>query len=74
MSEFSSLVQAYYQSPINNRKIENADLSRHEGNTLCGDDITVYMKVFVESCGNELSETPALSKEQNYSIAERSYD
>ena len=45
MSEFSSLVQAYYQNPINNRKMEDATISRHEGNSLCGDDITVYLKI-----------------------------
>lgn len=45
MSEFSSLVQAYYQNPINNRKMEDATVSRHEGNSLCGDDLTVYLKI-----------------------------
>jgi len=45
MSEFSGLVQAYYQNPVNNRKIDNATISRHEGNSLCGDDLTVYLVI-----------------------------
>lgn len=45
MSEFSSLVQEYYTNPINNYCMPDATLSRHEGNPLCGDDITVYIKI-----------------------------
>lgn len=45
MTEFSSLVQAYYQNPINNRKMEDATISYHEGNALCGDDVTAYLKI-----------------------------
>lgn len=30
MSEFSGLVQAYYQNPINNRTMSDATISRHE--------------------------------------------
>ena len=45
MSEFSTLVQSYYQNPVNNRKMEDATISRHEGNSLCGDDLTVYLKI-----------------------------
>ncbi len=45
MSEFSSLVQAYYQNPINNRIMNDATISRHEGNSLCGDDLTVYLNI-----------------------------
>lgn len=45
MSEFSALVQAYYQNPVNNRAMPDATISRHEGNSLCGDDLTVYLKI-----------------------------
>lgn len=45
MSEFSSLVQAYYQNPVNNRKMDDATVSYHQGNSVCGDDITVYLKI-----------------------------
>jgi NifU-like protein involved in Fe-S cluster formation len=45
MSEFSSLVQEYYKNPINNHRMEDATISQHEGNAICGDDITVYLKL-----------------------------
>jgi NifU-like protein involved in Fe-S cluster formation len=45
MSEFSSLVQEYYKNPINNYRMEDATISQHEGNAICGDDITVYLKL-----------------------------
>ncbi len=45
MSEFSTLVQTYYQNPINNRKIADCTISRHEGNSVCGDDLMVYLKI-----------------------------
>lgn len=45
MSEFSELVQSYYQNPVNNRVMNDATISYHEGNELCGDDITAYLKI-----------------------------
>ena len=45
MSEFSGLVQAYYQNPVNNRSMPDATVSHHEGNSTCGDDINVYLKI-----------------------------
>lgn len=42
MSEFSLLVQEYYKNPVNNYRMEDAMVFRHEGNSICGDDITVY--------------------------------
>lgn len=45
MSEFSGLVQAYYQNPVNNRSMPDATVSRHEGNSTCGDDLNVYLKI-----------------------------
>lgn len=44
MSEFSTLVQEYYKNPVNNIRMEDAMISRHEWNAICWDDITVYMK------------------------------
>ena len=45
MSEFSTLVQEYYKSAVNNYRMEDAIISRHEWNAVCGDDITVYLYV-----------------------------
>lgn len=45
MSEFSTLVQEYYKNAVNNYRIDNATISRHEWNAVCGDDITVYLYV-----------------------------
>ena len=44
MSEFSTLVQEYYKNPVNNHHMQDAMIFRHEGNAVCWDDITVYMK------------------------------
>lgn len=62
MSDFSLLVQEYYKNPVNNYRIEDATISAHEGNALCGDDVVVYMK---------LQNTEA---KMNATIASRSYD
>ncbi|MBP7007638.1 iron-sulfur cluster assembly scaffold protein [Patescibacteria group bacterium] len=39
------LITHYYDNPINRRVMEDASASHHEGNSLCGDDITVYIKL-----------------------------
>lgn len=39
------LITHYYDNPINRRVMEDANVSHHEGNSLCGDDITVYIKL-----------------------------
>ena len=39
------LVTQYYDNPVNKRIMDNATVSRHEWNSVCGDDITVYVKL-----------------------------
>ena len=39
------LVSQYYDNPVNKAFMEDATVSRHEGNSICGDDITVYLKI-----------------------------
>ena len=53
MSEFSTLVQEYYKNPVNNNRMEDAMISRHEWNAVCGDDITIYLK-YKNMAGNNL--------------------
>lgn len=45
MSENSILIQEYAKNPLNNFVIENFDVSYHEWNFICGDDITVYLSI-----------------------------
>lgn len=39
------LITHYYEHPINKRIITDASISRHEGNSICGDDITIYLSL-----------------------------
>ncbi len=45
MSETEMLVKEYSKNPLCNYEMQDADVSRHEGNFICGDDITVYLKI-----------------------------
>lgn len=45
MSEMELMIKEYAKNPINNYEMPDADVSRHEGNFICGDDITVYLKI-----------------------------
>ena len=54
MSEFSLLVQEYYKNPINNFRLEDATIFRHEWNIICGDDITVYLNIQSPSVGSSI--------------------
>lgn len=45
MSEIELLIKEYSKNPINNYEMSDADVTRHEGNFICGDDITVYLKI-----------------------------
>lgn len=45
MSEIELLIKEYAKNPINNFEMPDADVSRHEGNFICWDDITVYLKI-----------------------------
>ncbi|MFA7284469.1 MAG: iron-sulfur cluster assembly scaffold protein [Candidatus Absconditabacterales bacterium] len=39
------LINQYYQNPINKRQMPDASISQHEGNSVCGDDITVFLNI-----------------------------
>lgn len=39
------LITQYHDNPVNKRIIQNAHISRKEGNSICGDSITVYMLI-----------------------------
>lgn len=43
--ESKLMIQEYAKNPINNFKMEDSDAEQHEGNFICGDDITVYLKI-----------------------------
>jgi len=43
--ESKLLVQEYAKNPINNHKMKNPTISQHEWNFVCGDDITIYLKI-----------------------------
>ncbi len=43
--ENSLLVQEYAKNPIQNFPLEKYTVKQHEGNFICGDDITVYLVI-----------------------------
>lgn len=45
MSENTILIKEYAKVPLNNFVIDNCDVSYHEWNFICGDDITVYLSI-----------------------------
>ena len=46
MSEISdSIITEYNKNPVNFYEMKDSEISRHEGNFICGDDITVYLKI-----------------------------
>jgi NifU-like protein involved in Fe-S cluster formation len=45
MSESSLLVQEYYKSDQYNSISDNFTVSVSQGNTLCGDTITIYLRI-----------------------------
>ncbi|MDR0608374.1 MAG: iron-sulfur cluster assembly scaffold protein [Candidatus Peribacteria bacterium] len=44
-----TLVAEYNRNPVCNHTMEDFTVSRHEGNFICGDDITVYVKIVGEN-------------------------
>ena len=44
-AESELLIKEYSKNPINNFKMENPTVSQHEGNFICWDDVTVYLKI-----------------------------
>ena len=46
MSEENNiLIQEYSKNPINNFHMQDFTIKQHEGNFICWDDITVYLKI-----------------------------
>lgn len=46
MSEISdALISEYNKNPVNFYKMKDFSISRHEGNFICGDDLTIYLKI-----------------------------
>ena len=45
MEGIDILIEEYNKNPVNNFKMEDPTLVRHEGNFICGDDLTVYLKL-----------------------------
>lgn len=45
MSETELLIKEYAKNPLCNYEMQEPDVMRHEGNFICGDDITVYLKI-----------------------------
>lgn len=39
------IVEQYAKNPIQNFVMDDFSIKQHEGNALCGDDITVYLKI-----------------------------
>lgn len=43
--EHSLLIQEYSKNPLQNFALETYTIKQHEGNFICGDDITVYLVI-----------------------------
>ncbi|MFA7717553.1 MAG: iron-sulfur cluster assembly scaffold protein [Candidatus Absconditabacterales bacterium] len=43
--EYSLLIQEYAKNPIQNFPLKSYTVKQHEGNFICGDDITVYLVI-----------------------------
>lgn len=44
MQETELLIKEYSKNPLCNYEMVDAEVSRHEGNFICWDDITIYLK------------------------------
>lgn len=46
MSEIAdTLIAEYNKNPVNNYEMKDCTVSHHEWNFICGDDLTVYLKI-----------------------------
>lgn len=45
MPEVELMIKEYSKNPLCNYEMQDPTISRHEGNFICGDDITVYLKI-----------------------------
>lgn len=44
-TESEILIKEYAKNPIQNFKMKDATIQQHEGNFICWDDITIYLKI-----------------------------
>jgi nitrogen fixation protein NifU and related proteins len=45
MDLYAEEIIAHYEKPHNKGEIKDASISVHENNPLCGDDMTIYLKI-----------------------------
>ena len=45
MEELSVMIQEYAKNPLCNFAMQNCTVKQHEGNFICWDDITVYLRI-----------------------------
>lgn len=50
------VISQYYDNPVNKRIMDDATVSRHEWNSVCGDDITVQLKLKENAIGEVIIE------------------
>lgn len=43
--ELNTIIKEYSQNPLQHFPMQDASVSRHEGNFICWDEITVYLKI-----------------------------
>lgn len=43
---YREIILDHYRNPRNKGKLPNADISTHDSNPLCGDEIDIHMKIF----------------------------
>mgnify|MGYP003379386642 CR=1 FL=1 len=55
MPEVSDLIESYSREPINQYVMEDFSVSSTQGNSICGDNITVYLKISPEGIIEEYS-------------------
>lgn len=59
MSQTAMLLQAYSKDPIAKYLIEDADFSYTQANSVCGDELTVYVKLDGEYIQERSRDGPA---------------
>ena len=47
--EYSQLVQSYYTNPVHNYVLDTFSYTHHEWNSVCGDDITIYVTLDMDN-------------------------
>ena len=70
MSEESELlIKEYSKNPLCNYEMKDPDVFRHEGNFICWDDITVYLKIK----DNKITEFSYNGNPSNITLASSSF-